>query len=69
MVCAPTGSGKTASFVVPLLHLLRQPEAKGFRAVVVSPTRELAKQVYYLSSPLINTMHLINSILLYFYYA
>ena len=47
MACAPTGSGKTAAFVIPLLHHLREPSAQGFRAVILAPTRELAKQVHY----------------------
>ncbi|XP_049767383.1 probable ATP-dependent RNA helicase DDX52 isoform X5 [Schistocerca cancellata] len=46
LACAPTGSGKTAAFLVPLIHHLKGPRRKGFRAVVVSPTRELAKQTY-----------------------
>lgn len=44
--CAPTGSGKTAAFLVPLLHQLGGPQRKGFRAVVLAPTRELAKQTH-----------------------
>lgn len=44
---APTGSGKTLAFLLPLLHHLRAPSKKeGFRAVIVSPTRELAQQIY-----------------------
>ncbi|VVC29257.1 Helicase, C-terminal,Helicase superfamily 1/2, ATP-binding domain,P-loop containing nucleoside [Cinara cedri] len=42
--CAPTGSGKTAAFLVPIIHHLSKPMNKGFRALIVSPTRELAKQ-------------------------
>ena len=45
MACAPTGSGKTAAFVIPVLHHLREPRNQGFRAVLLAPTRELAKQV------------------------
>jgi len=44
MACAPTGSGKTLAFVVPLLHHLQRPRAGGVRALVLSPTRELAEQ-------------------------
>ncbi|KAL8613810.1 hypothetical protein ACOMHN_029667 [Nucella lapillus] len=44
MAGAPTGSGKTAAFVIPVLHHLKQPDTQGFRAVILSPTRELAKQ-------------------------
>lgn len=42
---ARTGSGKTAAFLVPMLQKLRQhvPQA-GVRALVLSPTRDLALQ-------------------------
>ncbi|SPO30268.1 probable ROK1 - ATP-dependent RNA helicase [Ustilago trichophora] len=44
---APTGSGKTLAFLLPLIHHLRAPSKKeNFRAVIVSPTRELAQQIY-----------------------
>ncbi|KAN0063864.1 RNA-dependent ATPase rok1 [Thecaphora frezii] len=43
---APTGSGKTLAFLLPLLHHLGAPAKEGFRAVIVSPTRELAQQIY-----------------------
>lgn len=46
LACAPTGSGKTAAFLLPLLHHLRGLRHDGIRAVVVSPTRELAKQTH-----------------------
>ncbi|NXU50069.1 DDX52 helicase, partial [Turnix velox] len=44
LASAPTGSGKTLAFCIPLLTHLKQPRNKGFRAVIVSPTRELASQ-------------------------
>lgn len=46
LCCAPTGSGKTAAFVLPILSLLREPQRVGFRALVLTPTRELAAQIY-----------------------
>lgn len=46
LACAPTGSGKTLSFIVPILHQLKEPRKRGFRAVVLSPTRELALQIH-----------------------
>ncbi|KAJ3130171.1 RNA-dependent ATPase rok1 [Nowakowskiella sp. JEL0407] len=46
MACAPTGSGKTLAFILPILHELNGPAKEGFRAVIVSPTRELAQQIY-----------------------
>ncbi|XP_037932294.1 probable ATP-dependent RNA helicase DDX52 [Teleopsis dalmanni] len=46
MACAPTGSGKTIAFLTPIIHDLRAPQKVGFRAIVLAPTRELAKQIY-----------------------
>lgn len=48
---AKTGSGKTASYVLPILHQLLKPEARknsdnnGPSTLVLVPTRELAQQV------------------------
>lgn len=45
---AQTGTGKTASFMLPMLQLLSQRKAKragAIRALVLAPTRELAAQV------------------------
>lgn len=44
---ARTGSGKSAAFLLPLIHKLkmRQPKAE-IRALVLAPTRELASQTY-----------------------
>lgn len=48
VVQAPTGTGKTVSFVWPLLQLLQQgrpQERKQIKALILIPTRELAIQV------------------------
>ncbi|MDW5416034.1 MULTISPECIES: DEAD/DEAH box helicase [unclassified Iodobacter] len=44
---AQTGTGKTAGFTLPLLHLLSTKPATGkkIRALILTPTRELAAQV------------------------
>lgn len=46
LACAPTGSGKTAAFLLPMINHLKGPEKRGFRAIILNPTRELAKQTY-----------------------
>jgi len=46
LACAPTGSGKTLAFIIPLLHQLKEPRKSGFRALILSPTRELALQIH-----------------------
>ena len=47
LATAQTGTGKTAAFVLPILHFLSQNEKKikGPRVLIVSPTRELANQI------------------------
>jgi len=46
LACAPTGSGKTGAFVIPLFALLRVPKKAGIRGLIISPTRELATQIF-----------------------
>lgn len=45
--CAQTGTGKTASFILPMQHILGNGRAKARmpRSLVLEPTRELAAQV------------------------
>ena len=45
MGLAQTGTGKTAAFVLPILHRLMQGERGHVRALIVAPTRELAEQI------------------------
>ncbi len=44
LACAMTGSGKTAAFLLPILHQLLGRPRGVTRALVLSPTRELAAQ-------------------------
>jgi ATP-dependent RNA helicase RhlE len=44
---AQTGTGKTLAFVLPLIHRIgEQPKGRAVRALVLSPTRELAIQIH-----------------------
>ena len=43
---AQTGTGKTAAFVLPILHRLLPGPRGHVRALIISPTRELAEQTY-----------------------
>lgn len=49
--CAQTGTGKTAAFAVPILQLLSErtkesTEPRKIRSLILTPTRELALQIY-----------------------
>lgn len=49
--CAQTGTGKTAAFAVPILQLLSErssekAEPRKIRSLILTPTRELALQIY-----------------------
>ncbi len=69
--CAQTGTGKTAAFVIPLLQnlansapesqqpgKLQNPKFRPVRALVLSPTRELAQQIEATASALARFMRL-----------
>jgi ATP-dependent RNA helicase RhlE len=43
---AQTGTGKTAAFVLPILHKLMNGQRNQTRALIVTPTRELAEQIH-----------------------
>ncbi len=42
---AQTGTGKTAAFVLPILQRLTKTKGRGVRALIITPTRELAEQI------------------------
>lgn len=43
--CAQTGTGKTAAFAIPILQKLQDKKQSCIRALVLTPTRELALQI------------------------
>ena len=45
LACAMTGSGKTAAFILPVLQRLLAERKRATRALVLTPTRELAAQI------------------------
>src|SRR6187399_1504623 len=45
LACAMTGSGKTVAFLLPILHKLMAKRRGLTRALVLTPTRELAAQI------------------------
>ena len=45
LACASTGSGKTAAFALPILHKLIARSRRTTRALIITPTRELALQI------------------------
>jgi ATP-dependent RNA helicase RhlE len=46
MGLAQTGTGKTAAFVLPILHRMTGTKRGGVRALITAPTRELAEQIH-----------------------
>ena len=57
---ACTGSGKTLAFVLPMVEILARARKELRRyevgAVVVSPTRELARQIHEVATPFVKTL-------------
>jgi ATP-dependent RNA helicase RhlE len=45
LACAQTGSGKTAAFLLPVLHRLLADPRRATRVLILTPTRELAAQM------------------------
>ena len=45
LACAQTGSGKTAAFLLPIIHQLIDRPRRTTRGLVITPTRELAAQI------------------------
>lgn len=43
--CAQTGTGKTAAYLLPVLHKIINNPVKGINTIIIAPTRELALQI------------------------
>lgn len=46
LACAQTGTGKTAAYVLPMLHKLSGSKRKKIKGLILTPTRELANQIH-----------------------
>lgn len=46
IACAQTGTGKTATFALPILNSLSKEKNHSIRALILTPTRELATQIF-----------------------
>ncbi|ODV82786.1 hypothetical protein CANARDRAFT_10243 [[Candida] arabinofermentans NRRL YB-2248] len=47
IACAPTGSGKTLAFLIPMIQKIKETKKNhGVRGLIISPTKELAVQIY-----------------------
>ena len=69
LAVAPTGSGKTLSFLLPIIVSLRGKDdaSKGPRAIIVGPTKELAQQSHRILKLLCKGVNTIRYVFLGFY--
>jgi superfamily II DNA/RNA helicase len=45
IACAQTGTGKTAAYLLPILHKIINAEKRHLNTLIIAPTRELAQQI------------------------
>lgn len=45
IACAQTGTGKTAAYILPILHKIIHTDHRHLNTLVIAPTRELAQQI------------------------
>lgn len=45
IACAQTGTGKTAAYILPVIHKMIQTDHRHLNTLVIAPTRELAQQI------------------------
>ncbi len=45
IACAQTGTGKTAAFLLPVIHQIASGEGGNLNTIIIAPTRELAQQI------------------------
>ncbi|KAL3315345.1 ATP-dependent RNA helicase ddx51, partial [Cichlidogyrus casuarinus] len=64
LICAPTGSGKTIAFLLPIIQLLSTRKLSKLRALIILPGRDLANQLYTTLKALIKGTNLKASLLI-----
>ncbi|MGE5395500.1 MAG: DEAD/DEAH box helicase [Candidatus Saccharibacteria bacterium] len=64
LACAQTGTGKTAAFMLPILHHLAEEENYDLSTLIIVPTRELAIQIHQQIQGFAYFLH-INSVTVY----
>lgn len=62
-VSSPTGSGKTLTYVIPLLQCIRKRVLNAIRIVILLPVQDLAEQVYNVVNQLSNKLKLKTALL------
>jgi superfamily II DNA/RNA helicase len=45
IACAQTGTGKTAAYVLPVIHKMMNTDHRHLNTLIIAPTRELAQQI------------------------
>jgi superfamily II DNA/RNA helicase len=45
IACAQTGTGKTAAYILPVMHKIMNTDHRHLNTLVIAPTRELAQQI------------------------
>lgn len=45
IACAQTGTGKTAAYILPVLHKMINSDHRHLNTLIIAPTRELAQQI------------------------
>lgn len=59
LACAPTGSGKTLAFLIPLIQqIINNKSQLGIKGLIVSPTKELAHQIFQECIKLCNNIYM-----------
>ncbi|CAF1426807.1 unnamed protein product [Rotaria sordida] len=62
-VSSPTGSGKTLTYVIPLLQCIRHRVIRAIRIIILLPVQDLAEQVYHVVNQIGNKLQLKTALL------